>query len=49
MNLENKKVLYIGDEFDNGNDSEIAKVWTHAISTSGAKETNILIKLLLED
>lgn len=49
LNLENKKVLYIGDEFDNGNDSEIAKVCTHAISTSGAKETNILIKLLLED
>lgn len=46
--LDNKITLYIGDEVDKGNDSDIAKLCSHAICTSGANETNTLLKLLLK-
>ena len=48
-NLCNKKLLYIGDEVDMGNDRDIAKLCTNAISTSGVEETHMLINLLIED
>ena len=43
------KTLYIGDEIDVGNDRDIAKLCTKAISTSGVEETYMLIRLLLEN
>ena len=48
LNLEGKKTLYIGDEIDEGNDKDIAKLCTSAIHTTGAQETNIILKLLEE-
>lgn len=49
LNLENKNTLYIGDEIDHGNDRDISDMCTHSIHTSGAEETNVLLKLLCED
>lgn len=42
------RTLYIGDELDEGNDSDIAKLCTHSIHTSGVEETNCVIKLIEE-
>ena len=39
--------LYVGDEFDNGNDTDIAKSCTHAIHTSGVDETNTVLRLIV--
>lgn len=47
--LKGKKLLYIGDEIDKGNDRDIALKCDNAISTSGVEETNMLIKLLIEE
>ena len=43
------KILYIGDEVTDGNDRDIAKKCSHAIHTTGVKETNMLIRLLIDE
>ena len=43
------KILYIGDEVTSGNDKDIAKKCSHAIHTTGVKETNMLIRLLIDE
>lgn len=47
LNLKDKHTLYIGDEIDSGNDSDIAKICTHSIHVNSIDETNIILKLLL--
>ena len=47
LNLDAFSNLYIGDEIDKGNDQEIANSCKKYIRTSGAVETNLLLKLLL--
>ena len=49
LRLKDKNTLYIGDEIDSGNDADISKLCTKAIHTSGADETNVLLKLLCEE
>ena len=44
--LGGNNILYLGDEFDSGNDRDIAKMCKQAICVRSAKETNIILKLL---
>ncbi len=44
--LGGDNILYLGDEFDSGNDRDIAKMCKQAICVRSAKETNIILKLL---
>jgi len=46
--LGGDNILYLGDEFDSGNDRDIAKMCKQAICVKSAKETNIILKLLEE-
>lgn len=46
--LEGHKLLYVGDEIDKGNDSEIALACDSYIKVSGVEETNVFLRLLLE-
>jgi 2-phospho-L-lactate transferase/gluconeogenesis factor (CofD/UPF0052 family)/hydroxymethylpyrimidine pyrophosphatase-like HAD family hydrolase len=46
--FDGDNILYLGDEFDSGNDRDIAKLCKHAICVRSAKETNIILKLLEE-
>jgi 2-phospho-L-lactate transferase/gluconeogenesis factor (CofD/UPF0052 family)/hydroxymethylpyrimidine pyrophosphatase-like HAD family hydrolase len=41
--------LYIGDEIDEGNDKEIAKKCTHCIEVKDVYETNLILRLLIDD
>lgn len=40
--------IYIGDEIDGGNDSDIAKLCTNSIRVKDVEETNTVLKLLRE-
>ena len=40
------KTLYIGDEFDSGNDKDIARRCTRCLHTNGAVDTEIYLELL---
>ncbi len=42
------KTLYIGDEFDSGNDLEISKACTECLHTNGVIDTSIFLELLSE-
>jgi 2-phospho-L-lactate transferase/gluconeogenesis factor (CofD/UPF0052 family)/hydroxymethylpyrimidine pyrophosphatase-like HAD family hydrolase len=44
--FDGDNILYLGDEFDSGNDRDIAKLCKQAICVRSAKETNIILKLL---
>ena len=44
-----ENVLYIGDEVDNGNDQSIAQLCGTSIHTSGVQETNVVLRLLLNE
>lgn len=41
--------LYIGDEIKEGNDCEIAKKCTHSIEVGDIYETNLILRLLIEN
>lgn len=47
MRVNFNKVLYIGDEIDNGNDQEISTMCNTSIHTNSVFETNALLRLLL--
>jgi len=42
-------ILYVGDEFDGGNDADISRVVANAIHVHDVYETNLLLRLLNED
>ena len=46
LGLDNKKVLYVGDEVDYGNDKKIAENCTNSICVSNIEETNALLTLI---
>lgn len=46
--LDCDKILYVGDEVDQGNDAEIAKACKAFIQVDGVEETNTVLKLLVE-
>lgn len=45
--LENKKTLFIGDELQNGNDVDIAKLCNETIEVKNVFETNLILKVLI--
>lgn len=45
---EDIKTLYIGDEFDSGNDKEISEACSVCLHTNGALDTAIFLELLTE-
>lgn len=45
--LQDKKTLFIGDECDGGNDSNISEACTNSIHVSGVEETNMLLNLMM--
>ena len=46
LDCKNKKVLYIGDEVNFGNDADIASKCTAYVNTSGVEETHCILELL---
>jgi HAD superfamily hydrolase (TIGR01484 family) len=48
-NLNKDNCLYIGDETEQGNDENIAKIVSHKIQVSSPYETNCILKLLLSN